>query len=81
MKSLVTEQKQRETKKITLVSLLGWSGGEMVLGKLSVQGPHTNLDHRRVKAYCPCSVCGWGLFVHFFSHHFSLLSPSLWEMA
>ena len=28
----------------------GWSGGAMVLGKLSVQGRPTNLDERRARA-------------------------------
>ena len=27
-----------------------------------------NLDYSRVRAYCACSRCGWGLFGHFFSH-------------
>ena len=36
----------------------GWSGGAMVLGKLSEPGCPTNLDNRRTKAYCACSSCG-----------------------
>ena len=56
----------------------GWSGGAMVLGKLLVPGRPTNLDYSRLRAYCACSRCGWGLFGHFFSvYHFSFLSPSL----
>ena len=40
-----------------------------------------NLDYSRARAYCACSRCGWGLFRHFFLiYHFSLLSPSFWEM-
>ena len=34
----------------------------MVLGKLPVPGCLTNLDYNRVRAYCACSWCGWGLF-------------------
>ena len=45
----------------------GWSGGAMVLGKLPVPGRPTNLDDSRVRAYCACSGCGWGLFGHLFS--------------
>ena len=29
----------------------------MVLGKLSVPGRPTDLDHRRTEAYCACSKC------------------------
>ena len=43
----------------------GWSGGAMVLGKLSVPRRPTNLDNSRARAYCACSRCGWGLFGHF----------------
>ena len=56
-----------------------WSGGAMMLGKLPVPGRHTNLDNSRVRAYCACSRCGWGLFGHFFSSMTSLLSPTHWE--
>ena len=40
----------------------GWSGGAMVLGKLSVPRRPTNLDNSRqvVRGWC-----GWGLFEHF----------------
>ena len=52
----------------------------MVLGKLPVPRRPTHLDHGRARAYCACSRCGWVLFGHFsLVHHFSLLSPSLWE--
>ena len=34
---------------------LGWSGGAIVLGKVPVPGPHTNLDESRTRVYCPCS--------------------------
>ena len=55
----------------------------MVLGKLLVPGRPTNLDHSRTRAFYACRRCGWGLFGRLFSHihHFSLLSPSLWETA
>ena len=39
----------------------------MVLGKLPVPGRPTNLDKSRTRAYCACSMCGSGLFGHFFS--------------
>ena len=53
-----------------MIEILGWSGGAMVLGKLSVPGLPTNLDHSRA-----CSRCG--LFGHFFSHLSFLFSFSL----
>ena len=40
----------------------GWSGGAMVLCKLSGQRRPTNLDNSRARAYCACGRCGWGLF-------------------
>ena len=52
----------------------GWSGGAMVLRKLPVPGRPTNLDHRRARAYCACSRCGWGIVWTFlFSSVLSLL--------
>ena len=55
----------------------------MVLGKLPVPGRPTNLVFSRVKAYCACSRCRWGVVWTFSSlvYHFSFLSPSLWETA
>ena len=55
----------------------------MVLGKLPVLGRPTNLDESRVRAYCACSRCGWGLFGHFYSPLSFLFSfsLSLWETA
>ena len=44
----------------------GWSGGAMVLGKLSVPGRPTYLDNSMARAYCACSRCGLGLYGHFF---------------
>ena len=60
----------------------GWSGDAMVLGKLPVPGGPINLDNSRARAYCACSRRGWG-YLDIFSliYHFSLLSPSLCEMA
>ena len=49
----------------------------MVLGKLQVSGRSTNLDYSRVRAYCTCSRCGWGLFGLFFSRLSFLSSFSL----
>ena len=45
----------------------------MVLGKLPVPGRPSNLADSRARAYCACSGCGWGLFVHLYSHLSSLL--------
>ena len=53
------------------------SGGAMVLSKLAVPGRPTNLDNCRARAYCACSICGWGLFGHFFSRLLFLCSFSL----
>ena len=36
----------------------GWSGGAIVLGKLSVAGRPTNLNYSRTRAYCAYSRCG-----------------------
>ena len=57
--------------------LWGWSGGAKVLGKLSVPGRPTDLDHSRARAFCACSRCGWGLFGQFFPHLSVLFSFSL----
>ena len=38
----------------------------MVPGKLRAPGRPTNLDSSRSRAYCACSMCGRGLFGHFF---------------
>ena len=50
----------------------GWSGGAMVLGKLSVPGRPTNLNYSRARAYCAYSRCGVD-FLDIFSlvYHFS----------
>ena len=54
-----------------------WSGGAIVLGKLSVPRRPTNLDNSRARAYCACSRCGWGcLDIFKFVFLFSFLSPS-----
>ena len=49
----------------------------MVLGKLPVPVRSTNSDYSRARAYCACSMCGWGLFGHFFSRLSFLFSFSL----
>ena len=55
----------------------GWSGGAMVLGKLSEPRRPTNLDNNRARAYCACSRCGGGcLDIFKFVYLFSFLSPS-----
>ena len=52
----------------------------MVLGKLPVPGRPTYLDKSRARAYCSCSLWGWGcLDIYSLVYHFSFLSPSLWE--
>ena len=38
----------------------------MVLGKLPVPGRPANLDKSRARACCAGSMCGCGLFGHFF---------------
>ena len=54
-----------------------WSGGAMVLGKLSVLRHPTNLDNSRARAYFACSRCGWGcLDIFKFVYLFSFLSPA-----
>ena len=52
-------------------------GGAKVLRKLSVSGRPTNLDNNRARAYCACSMCGWGLFENFYSYLSVLSSFSL----
>ena len=80
-----TQPRQNTEGVLTVADLLqfwGWAGGAKVLGKLPVRGRPSNLDYSEARAYCACRRCGWGLFGHFsFIYHFSLLSPSLWEMA
>ena len=57
--------------------IMGWSGGAMVLGKISSAGASYNLDDSR--AYCSCSRCGWGsLDIFTLLYLFSRLSPCLW---
>ena len=65
---------------IPYISLEGWSGGAMVLGKLPVLGHPTNMNNRAL-AYCTCNGCWWGLDIFTLIYHFSLLSPSLLETA
>ena len=59
----------------------GWSGGAMVLGKLVVSGRPINLDYSRAMACWACSVCGWGLFGHFFSRlSFFFFTPARYRL-
>ena len=44
---------------VALNAFILWSGGAMVLGKLSAPGRPTNLDNSRARAYCTCRRCGW----------------------
>ena len=57
----------RKASHVIMYGMLEWSGGAMVLGKLSGPGRSTHLDKSRARAYCACSRCAWGLFGHFFS--------------
>ena len=70
-------ERERESRLSRVVRR--WSGGAMVLGKLSVPGRHTNLDNSRARAYCVSSRRGLGFFGHFFSR-LSLFFLPLWEM-
>ena len=58
------------------IILMGWSGSAMVLDKLPVPGLPADLDSSRAWACCACSICGWGLFGHFFSLVYHLFSFS-----
>ena len=57
----------------------GWSGGAMVLGKLSVPGRPTNLDNSIARAPTALAVgAGWGcLDIFSLVYLFCFLSPSL----
>ena len=57
---------------------MGLSGGAMVLGKPPVPGRTTYLDDSWAWAYCTCSMCGRGLFGHFF---FRLSFPSCFYLS
>ena len=61
------------------MAFFGCSGVAKVPGKLPVPGRPTNLDKSRARAYCIGSMCGCGLFGHFYSHLSFLFSfsPSL----
>ena len=60
----------------------GGGGGAMVLSNFPVQKHPAYLDCSRARAYCACTRCGWGsLDIFSLLCRFSLLSPSLWEMA
>ena len=53
-------------------TVLGWSGGAMVLGNLPVCP--TKLDKSRARTYFTESRCEWGLFGQFYSPLFFLSS-------
>ena len=73
-------ERERERESRRSPAMRGWSGGAMVLDKLSLPGRPTNLDNSRARAYCACSRCGLGLFGHFFLSSIFDFLP-LWEMA
>ena len=54
----------------------GWSGGAMVLGKLSVPRRPTNLDNSRARAALAVGAGGGCLDIFKFVYLFSFLSPS-----
>ena len=71
-------ERERENEKMSRRSpvVRGWSGGAMVLGKLSVPRRPTNLDNSRARAYCAYGRRGWGLFHIFkFVYLFSFFLP------
>ena len=53
-------QRERENRGSPVVR--GWSGGAMMLGKISVPKRPTYLINSRARTYCACSRCEWGLF-------------------
>ena len=73
------EKESLSTEQVThnCFALSGWSGGAMVQSKLPVPGCPTNFDDSRARAYCAYSMCGWGIFGHFYSRLSFLFSSSL----
>ena len=58
-------------------SVVEWSGGAMVLGKLPVLGHLTGLDNGSARACCACTRCGLGcLDIFTLVGHFSFSSVS-----
>ena len=81
---LLFSQRERKRERVAEVqSCGGWSGGTMVMGKLSVPGRRTNLDNSRARACCACSRCGLGCLDIFLSFVclsvFFCISPSSGE--
>ena len=66
---------------ISLRKPRGWSGGAMVLGKLSVPGRPAGFDWSRARSYYSCSRCGWGcLDIFSLVYHFSFFFlPLSWR--
>ena len=62
--------------RICSLQLQRWSGGATVLGTGSA-GASYSLDDSRAMAYCASSMCGWGLFAHFYFQLSFLSSFSL----
>ena len=73
--------RERERESCRSPAVRGWSGGAMVLGKLSMPGRPTNLDNSRARAYCACSRCGLGYLDISLSSIFPLFFFPLWETA
>ena len=57
-----------------LWGVVGWCDGA---GLTSGAGASYNLGDSRVRAYCACSRCGWGLLGYFYSPLSFLSSVSL----
>ena len=67
---------------VILKECMGWSGGAMVLGKLSMPGRPTNLGNSTQRPTALAVGAGGGCLGTFsLVYHFSCLSPSLWETA
>ena len=73
--SLFSERERERERDTAVQSSEGWSGGPMVLGKLSVPERPTNLNNSMATAYCACSRCG----TFFLSSIFSLFFLPLWK--
>ena len=56
----------------TILGVVEWCGGTL---QWTIRP--TNLDNRRTRVCCACGTCGWVLFGHFFSHHFTLFCLTL----
>ena len=65
----------------TVCCKLEWSGGAMVLGKLSVLGPSTLIILGQGPTALAVDAGGGCLDIFTLIYHFTFLCPSLWEKA